>query len=285
VLSLEQFRSEIARLARLRDWTNLRRIRQFESPLPFYLYDNDFLNWMTTVSDDAVARWADLYGQPPDTSGDVDTLRLHLAMLRPMPLELLRVYSEHRVTARDVLAGCSTPPAATREYIVQVVAYHVVLRLAELQQSALEGRRDPFGHGEQYFGRRHRVVSADDLQLLPESLEMRARGLNTTLCGEAATAVPPRRLPQLASSSTCAVCSQSPAMKPEERFSSRPPYRLGCTCRVENDPDFDWYVEAGVEQDLANGGTPAGPAYSARRLVLHLLEQRANTEWPAAAPT
>jgi hypothetical protein len=113
----------------------MRRQRMYERPLPLYLLDPLFCQWIRSLPDDVIAARAARYLDESTAQGPLSMARARLALLRPMPLDLLRPFHAYKCQHTNVLAGCETELDVCLEYATLYLAIHGCRALARAQRA------------------------------------------------------------------------------------------------------------------------------------------------------
>jgi hypothetical protein len=133
-LSCDELVRAVAALRNQFSWLNMRRQRMYERPLPLYLLDPLFCQWIRSLEDDVAAAFAARYLGDSAAQVPVNMARVRLALLRPMPLDLLRPFHAYQCAHTDVLAGCETEHDVCLEYATLYLAIHGCRALAHAQR-------------------------------------------------------------------------------------------------------------------------------------------------------
>lgn len=244
-------------IARMRGqllWSELRRRRAYDRPLPIHLYDRRFTAWLRTVDDDSVQAWAKRFVAGWDEPGQAHRARVRLALLRPMPLALLWPFHVYCCEQTNVLEACDEPEDLPLEYATAFVAVHLS-RLYAARQRTQQRLKPP----ERWRHVHPWTVGADDpeepagwgmnvldLQALPSPVLTQF----VTACDDGWNRTensPLRWLTVLGPK--CLQCVQAPFPAPD--YVTMPPFCAGCTCEVVFDPEYDPFMEAPLDEDLA----------------------------------
>ena len=235
----------LTRLSRARAqlmWLNLRRQRLYSRPTPLYLYDVGFCRWLHSVDELTVRTWVVRY---IGAYAEHDA-RSQLALLRPMPLELLWRYHEHVCQLTNAVAGCDSIEDIALEYAVIFSALHTCRFLSEAQRHMPLNQtlwtRQSIESGEL---QRTEFLAQEDLQGLRPSVVDRFVSMSRACVVEAACeAVEPAAV----FSAPCANCLRYGRDKnPAFAF---PPFSIVCDCKVLFDPEHDPLREAPYETDV-----------------------------------
>lgn len=116
-------------------WLNVRRQRMYERPVPLYLLDPLFCQWIRALGDDVVAAFAARHLGDSAAQDRVNIARARLALLRPMPLDLLTPFHAYQCQHADALAGCETEHDICLEYAALYLAIHGCRALAASQRA------------------------------------------------------------------------------------------------------------------------------------------------------
>jgi hypothetical protein len=286
-LGLEALVDGIARMRGQLLWSELRRRRAYERPLPIHLYDRRFTAWLQTVDDDLVRGWAKRFVAGWGKSKQANRARVRLALLRPMPLALLWPYYLYRCEHTNVLDACGDPEDLPLEYATAFAAMHLS-RLHAARQRTQERRLPP--ERWRYFNRWTLkdddpdelpgwAMNVLDLQAVPPPVALQFVAARQDEWRETGR----RRLWMPVFEAKCAQCQQDPFAVPP--YVTMPPFLAGCTCKVVFDPENDPFMEAPLDEDLVNDAhsTIFEDGSPRMRFVLRAAE-RAGTPHTALTP-
>ncbi|MCP5285388.1 MAG: hypothetical protein H6933_10850 [Burkholderiaceae bacterium] len=251
-LSIDELAAAVSKLRGQFMWLDTRRRRMYQRPLPLYAYDPLFCRWIRSLPDGAIrslgARYLDDWTELMQT----EVARARLALLRPLPLEMLRAFYVYQCAQTDALAGCQTTYDVKLEYATLYLAIHGCRELAGLQRENVMHWKDstPPPAATEIFsepaeGRMQWLPAAVDLQTLPDSVVINV--LQMVKQADDLRVEPLRWRPVVGPK--CQICELverehlplGPLTRSRPTF---PPFRPGCSCEVVFDPENDPYIEA-----------------------------------------